>query len=206
MAIARRLNEPTSDNCTLADPLPDVSRLLQGGGSFGAPAASRTRSSNRFMVSTMDSQAEERARAIFLCEQMGLIPPHELPDFATELLVLGYDAPSLCELAGLPKGDRADAADMWNGVREELGIPAEDTEEAAPFLLGYRARETAQGRIDVVAGARLMCRVGWFPLGQPKELNELVYLLDVWDEMPHRREQTASEFLAFARNMVDSGS
>lgn len=51
-----------------------------------------------------------------------------------------------------------------------------------------------------------MCRVGWFPLGQPRELNELVYLLDVWDEMPHRREQTASEFLAFARNMVDSGS
>lgn len=48
-----------------------------------------------------------RARVILLCEQRGLIPSDELPDFATELLVLGCDTPSLRELAGLPKGDRA---------------------------------------------------------------------------------------------------
>jgi hypothetical protein len=152
----------------------------------------------------VDSQL--RARAIFLCEQTGLIPPHELPDFATELLVLGYDSTSLRELAGLPAGDRADAADFWNAVRDELGSRHENKEEAAKFLLRYWAQETAEGRIDVLAGSRLMYRVGWFPLGQPRELNELVCLLDVWDDMPQRREQTASELLTFARDVVDSES
>ncbi|MBT8162957.1 MULTISPECIES: hypothetical protein [Arthrobacter] len=154
----------------------------------------------------MDSHAEDRARAIFLREQTGLILPHELPDFATDLLVLGYDSPSLRELAGLPQGDRADAADLWKGVRGELGIPTESEEEAAVYLLGYWARETTRGRIDVVAGSKLMYEAAWFPLGQPKELNELVYLLDIWDEMPHRREQTAAKLLAFARTLAGSGS
>ncbi|MDP9906697.1 MULTISPECIES: hypothetical protein [Arthrobacter] len=150
----------------------------------------------------MESQTIVRARAIFLCEQTGLIPPHELPDFATELLVLGYDTPSLRELAGLPKGDRADAADMWNAVRDELSVRHEDDEDAAKFLLKYWAQEIVEGRIDVLPGSRLMCRVGWFPLGQPTELNELVNLLDVWDEMPQRRERTASELLGFARTFL----
>jgi hypothetical protein len=150
--------------------------------------------------------SDVRARAIFLCEQTGLIPPHELPDFATELLVMGYDTPSLRELAGLPTGDRADSADMWNVVREELSVRHEDEEEAAKFLLKYWAQEIVGGRIDVLAGSRLMYRVGWFPLGQPRELYELLYLLDLRDEMPHRREQTTAELLAFARDLVDSES
>ncbi|WP_427130746.1 hypothetical protein [Pseudarthrobacter sp. S9] len=154
----------------------------------------------------MDSQANVRARAIFLCEQTGLIPPHELPDFATELLVLGYDAPSLRELAGLPTGDRADSADMWNVVRDELSVRHEDDEEAARFLLKYWAREIIEGRIDLLPGARLMYRVGWFALGQPMELHELVNLLDVWDEMPQRRDQTASELLDFVRKLLDHES
>jgi hypothetical protein len=150
----------------------------------------------------VDSQ--RRARAIFLCEQTGITPPHELPDFATELLVLGYDSPSLREVAGLPTGDRADAADLWSAVREELGIEREEPEEAAGFLLRYWGEETAKGRIDVLAGSRLMYRVGWFPLGQPSELNELLYLLILWDEMPEQREQTAAELLQFAQHLVDS--
>jgi len=154
--------------------------------------------------SIVDSQ--RRARAIFLCEQTGLTPPHELPDFATELLVLGYDSPSLRELAGLPTGDRADAADLWSAVRDELGIRHEEKEEAARFLLRYLAEETAGQRIDVLAGARLMYRVGWFQLGQPSELNELLYLLILLDEMPEQRGQTAAELLAFARDLVDGES
>ncbi|MBT2538483.1 hypothetical protein [Arthrobacter sp. ISL-69] len=150
----------------------------------------------------MDSQANLRARAIFLCEQTGLIPPHELPDYAAELLVLGYDAPSLRELAGLPTGDRADSADMWNVVRDELSVRHEDEEEGARFLLKYWAQEIVEGRIDVLPGSRLMYRAGWFPLGQPMELHELVYLLDVWGDMPQRHEQTASELLHFARKLL----
>lgn len=56
----------------------------------------------------MDSRTRDRARSIFECEQMGLIQRHKLPDFATELLVLGCDSPSLRELAGLPEGDRSE--------------------------------------------------------------------------------------------------
>ncbi|MBT2534554.1 hypothetical protein J7E83_20965 [Arthrobacter sp. ISL-48] len=150
----------------------------------------------------MDSQANVRARAIFLCEQTGLIPPHELPDYATELLVLGYDSPTLRELAGLPKGDRTDAADMWDIVRDELSVRYEDEEEAARFLLKYWAQEVVDGRIDVLMGSRLMYRAGWFPLGQPTELHELVNLLDDWDDMPQRHERTASELLHFARKLL----
>lgn len=152
----------------------------------------------------MDSH--RRARAIFLSEQAGLIPPHELPDLATELLVLGYDTPSLRELAGLPTGDRAESADLWNAVRDELGIRREEKEEAARFLLRYWAQETAEQRIDVLAGSRLMYRVAWFPLGQPTQLNELLYLLILWDEMPQHRDQTAAELLQFARDLVDRDS
>lgn len=152
----------------------------------------------------MDSH--RRARAIFLSEQTGLIPPHELPDFATELLVLGYDSPSLRQVAGLPTGDRADAADLWSDVRDELGIRHENKKEAAKFLLRYWAEETAEQRIDVLAGSRLMYQVAWFPLGQPSQLNELLYLLDVWDEMPQDREQTAADLLHFAQHLVGRDS
>ena len=115
---------------------------------------------------------------------------------------MGFDTPSLRELAGLPTGDRADSADLWDAVRNELGIRQEGNEEAARFLLRYWAQETAEQRIDVLTGSRLMYRVGWFPLGQPSHLNELLYLLILWDEMPARRKQTTAELLAFARDLV----
>jgi len=170
----------------------------------GAWRRARSRAVPPGYIFNVDSQ--RRARAIFLCEQAGLIPPHELPDFATELLVLGYDSPSLREVAGLPTGDRADAADLWSAVRDELGIRHEEQEEAARFLLRYWAEETAGQRIDVLAGSRLMYQVGWFPLGQPSQLNELLYLLILWDEMPEQRQQTAAELLQFAQHLVDSES
>jgi hypothetical protein len=150
----------------------------------------------------MGSERADRARSIFLSEQLGLIPPHELPDVATSLLLLGYDSPSLRELAGLPKGDRAEAAGMWQAVRQELGLPGEADEDAARFLLTYWARHVADGRIDVLEGSRLMLRVGWFPLGQPKELNRLWTLLDDWDDIPTLREQIASELRVFARELL----
>jgi len=158
------------------------------------------------MFSTMDNQTRDRARSIFAREQTGLIPPHELPDFATELLVLGYDSSSLRELAGLPKGDRSDAAELWETVREELGIPREADEAAPRFLLKHWAREITDGRLDVLQGSRLMLRVGWFPLGQPKELNLLWGLLDDWDEIPRLRDQIASELLVFARELLRNDS
>ena len=158
------------------------------------------------MFFTMDNRTRDRARSIFACEQMGLIPPHELPEFATELLVLGYDSPSLRELAGLPKGDRSDAAERWETVREELGIPREAGEAAPRFLLQYWAREITEGRLDVLQGSKLMLRVGWFPLGQPKELNLLRNLLDDWDEIPRLRNQIAPELHVFARELLRKDS
>jgi hypothetical protein len=150
----------------------------------------------------MDSQTTTRARAIFLCEQTGRIPPHELPDFATELLVLGYDSPTLRELAGLPKGDRTESANMWKAARSELGVRDEDDEDAARFLLRYWAQEIVEGRIDVLTGSRLMYREGWFPLGQPTELHGLVNLLDDWEDMPQRCGQIVSELVDFARQLL----
>ncbi|MDI2033098.1 hypothetical protein PJL15_00182 [Paenarthrobacter nitroguajacolicus] len=91
---------------------------------------------------------------------------------------------------------------MWTTVRLELSHPHENDEDAAKFLLKYWAREIVEGRIDVLPGSRFMYRVGGFPLGQPTELNELVYLLGVWDEMPLRRERTSSELLGFARTLL----
>ena len=91
---------------------------------------------------------------------------------------------------------------MWSVVRDELSVRLEDDEEAARFLLKYWSPEVVAGRIDVLSGSRLMCREGWFPLGQPRELHELVNLLDIWDDMPQRREQTASDLIHFARELL----
>lgn len=91
---------------------------------------------------------------------------------------------------------------MWNVVRDELGVRHEDEEDAAKFLLKYWAQEIVEGRIDALRGSRLMYRSGWFQLGQPMELHELVNLLDVWDDMPQRREQTASDLIHFARELL----
>lgn len=75
----------------------------------------------------------------------------------------------------------------------------ENDEEAARFLLKYWAPEIVEGRVDLLSGARLMNRSGWFPLEQPAELNELVYLLDAWDDMPQRREKIDFEILELSR-------
>ncbi|MDP5228204.1 MULTISPECIES: hypothetical protein [Arthrobacter] len=154
------------------------------------------------MFSLMDSRTKDRARSIFTSGQVGLIPPHELPDVATELLVMGYDSPTLRELAGLPPGDRSDAAELWEAAREELGFRPETDEEAARFLLRHWAQEIAEGRLEVVPGSRRMLRVGWFPLDQPEELVPLLNLLDDWDEIPRFRERIASELLVFAQDYV----
>ena len=154
----------------------------------------------------MDDDARYLARSMFVREQVGLIRSDVLPDFATDLLVLGYDSPSLRELAGLPRGDRSDATKLWEAVREELGSPREPDEQASRFLLRYWAREITEGRVDVLEGSRLMLDVGWFPLDQPKELHRLWNLLDDWDEIPAARDRITSELLVFARELLRNES
>jgi HEAT repeat protein len=58
-----------------------------------------------------------------------------------------------------------------------------------PFIDAWRVNE-ADLRAALVPAA-----------DQPSQLNELLYLLNVWDEMPQHREQTAVELLQFAQHL-----
>ncbi|WP_224167333.1 hypothetical protein [Arthrobacter sp. StoSoilA2] len=69
-------------------------------------------------------------------------------------------------------------------------------------FLQHWAREITEGRLDVLQGSRLMLRVGWFPMGQPKELEQLWNLLDDWDEIPRLRGQITSELFVFAKELL----
>lgn len=70
-------------------------------------------------------QEKGNVRLMFLRDQVGLVPSENYPDVAAELLVKGYDSPSLRELAGHLRNDPRGAADLWVQVREELGKPYE---------------------------------------------------------------------------------
>jgi hypothetical protein len=39
---------------------------------------------------------------------------------------------------------------------------------------------------------------GWLELGQPSELNQLVALMDDWDDMPQQRDATESQIMGAA--------
>lgn len=116
-------------------------------------------------------QETGNVRLMFLRDQVGLVPSEKYPDVAADLLVEGYDSPSLRELAGHLRNDPRGAADLWGQVREELGRPYEDDGDARRVLVRHWLRQIVDGVLEPYIGTNLILGHAWHELGQPTELN-----------------------------------
>ncbi|MFF4344475.1 hypothetical protein ACFY00_31695 [Kitasatospora sp. NPDC001540] len=101
-------------------------------------------------------------------------------------LVLGVEAPSLAELAGLPVEEAARIRELFGRVLAELGIadalPADDTDlswEAARWeLVRWWLRLITNGTLRPRVGAEVIAYGGWADLARPAALTSLVGLTD----------------------------
>lgn len=130
----------------------------------------------------------ESVRLVFLRDQFGLTASEQYPDIAANLLVAGYDSPTLRELAGYPRCDPRGARDLWIQTRQELDKPFEDDGVARRVLVRTWLGEIVEGKLPARTGVGLIFGQGWLELGQPTELDYLVALMDDWDDMPQKRD------------------
>lgn len=147
-------------------------------------------------------QEKGNVRLMFLRDQVGLVPSENYPHVAAELLVEGYDSPSLRELAGHLRNDPRGAADLWVQVREELGKPYEDDGEARRALVRHWLQQIVAGVLEPYSGTNLILGHAWHELGQPAELNYLVVLRDDWDDMPQSREDISTKIVETAHEVL----
>ena len=152
--------------------------------------------------SSMSREEIESVRLYFLRDQVGLIPSEQYPDVAADLLVDGYDSPSLRELAGHPRNDPRGAGDLWVQVREELGKPFEDDRDVRRTLVRHWLQQIVDGILEPYIGTNLVLGQAWHELGQPMELNYLVALRDDWDDMPQSREDICSKIVDAAHEVL----
>jgi hypothetical protein len=146
----------------------------------------------------MNEEDIESVRLVFLQDQVGLLPREQYPDIAANLLVGGYDSPALRELAGHPRNDPLGASDLWIQARGELGKPFEDDGLARRILVRSWLSAISGGTLAPRTGVGLVFAEGWLELGQPSELNQLVALMDDWDDMPQQRDATESQIMGAA--------
>ncbi len=147
-------------------------------------------------------QETGNVRLMFLRDQVGLVPSEQYPDVAADLLVEGYDSPSLRELAGHLRNDPRGAADLWVQVREELGRPYEDDGDARRTLVRHWLQQIVAGVLEPYVGTNLILGNAWHELGQPTELSYLVVLRDDWDDMPQSREDICNKIVVAAREVL----
>ncbi|MDQ0693203.1 hypothetical protein QF047_004163 [Arthrobacter sp. W4I7] len=149
----------------------------------------------------MSCEKLDSGQLVFLKDQVGLFRSDQLPDLAADLLVRGYDSPSLRELAGRPRNDPAGARDLWLQVRAELNRPVEDDDLARRRLIRYWLCQIADG-IDPISAASLLYTHGWMALDRPEFLKVLVDHLDNWIDMPQISEEEMSRKLAAAARAI----
>ncbi|MFE9688989.1 hypothetical protein [Micromonospora sp. NPDC005806] len=72
----------------------------------------------------------------------------DLPMAAAHALTRGVDSPTLCELAGLSKGQPREAIDLFRQAMAELGWPVPDESVARLHLMRKAASDILAGRGD----------------------------------------------------------
>ncbi len=107
-------------------------------------------------------------------QQVGQLPPEELPMLAAEWLAAGLDTPTLRELAALSRGDRS-AAGLWPDVLAELGI-ALPVLDPRRVLAPWAARLVLDGERD--AGWLVQQLLRDIPFDDVDDLVSLLYGLD----------------------------
>lgn len=133
-------------------------------------------------------------------QQVGQLPPEDLPMLAAEWLAAGLDTPTLRELAGLHRDDRS-AAGLWPDVLAELevALPVPDPRRV---LAPWAARRVLDGERG--AGWLVQQLLYGIPVDDVDDLVSLLYGLDhcleIIDRPYARRVQEIAGVLIEARS------
>jgi hypothetical protein len=84
---------------------------------------------------------------------LGELASEDLSEIATDALVRGLDSPALRILAGQPRGDVRESADLFRAALHELGIDLPDPDHALWQLVRRTASGIVAGRIKPADGA-----------------------------------------------------
>ncbi|MEV4556306.1 hypothetical protein AB0K51_04815 [Kitasatospora sp. NPDC049285] len=122
--------------------------------------------------------------------------PRLLIRAAVEAVVAGVDAPSLPLLAGLFRGEEAQASELFGRVADELGFgfhPPEDFWDGRLALARWWAGEIADGWLDPVEGACLIVEQVAEQFGETAELAPMVaQVVALQDPLAPHAEITAA--------------
>jgi len=156
--------------------------VLNGAPTVGAPW--------NFVTTASDAAHQSSSVEAMLRDAIGLwrTSPHEgtreLAAASTDLLVLGYDSPSLALLAGIdPLASRFEVVDLVSQMLDEFGVAYLLDGSAERAGLEVRLRRLIRGRIplrDVSSWAHR-----WIGHDGADELQPFVLLDDIYDDWEH---------------------
>lgn len=124
-----------------------------------------------------------------------------LPEIATEALVRGLDSPALRVLAGQPRDDVRDSADLFRVALDELGIDLPDADSARWYLARRTAGDIAAGRIGPARGATDLW-LAYLKTQDNGDLRIFVGLASMLEDHPEDAEQIEADIVAAARELL----
>lgn len=133
---------------------------------------------------------------------VGRLRSEELPDLATDALVRGLDSPSLRLLAGQPRDDVRDSADLFRAALDELGINAPDADGADWNFARRLAGEIVAGRISPARGADDL----WMMYRRVMDNGDLRIFVGLASELqdhPEAADELARQIVAEAQALLD---
>jgi len=133
-------------------------------------------------VTKLDADLLERA--LLIADQLAaevVRDPDPLVDLGVDLLVAGFDGPSVLALASMSPGGRwSDVAEASRAALREVGIDAPNLGDSGWATIRFWAKQLELG------GSRAYQRAGelwnlWERAGRPPEIAALVSLMDEWE-------------------------
>lgn len=131
----------------------------------------------------------------------GSLSSEELPEIATEALVRGFDSPSLRLLAGQPRNDVRDSADLFRAALDELAIELPDADRARWQLARRTAKDMVAGRLGPAVGASELW-LAYQKLRDNGDLRIFVGLASMLDDHPEDAQQIEDDMVAAARELL----
>lgn len=131
----------------------------------------------------------------------GCLASEYLPQIATEALLRGLDSPALRVLAGQPRGDVRDSADLFRVALDELGIDLPSPDSAQWLLARHTAGQIVAGRISPARGATEL----WLAYGKVRDSGDLrifVGLASMLDDHPGDAEQIEAGIVIAAQELL----
>lgn len=131
----------------------------------------------------------------------GSLPSEDLPEIATDALVRGLDSPALRILAGQPRNDVRESADLFRAALDELGIDLPDPDSAHWHLARRAARDIVAGRVTPGDGASELF-LAYLKVRDSGDLRIFVGLASLLDDYPQDAARIGDQIMAAARELL----